>query len=532
MQLIRRAVIPEPERQDVPLPQKLSRIIKRALAKRREDRYQSAADMQMDLEEYLRSASQICNSIVLGEYFTEHYRKLRQEPTAAVNGTVQVGKGVSSPARGTVQVGKGAHSPARGTVQVEKGARSPARGTLQVAKREATADAAVHEMETEILEGSDLDQQLIGSGKHVDLSEPDASDVMETSQRSASGIIFSQPTDPKIVSPLESTATVTARDDDDTGNIDLAETVALRPSGELAELEGLTTVDARSSTHRLPRSPAYRRTRSARVLRRRMVVIGLIAIVAITGALVGFWISDPGEDPTSFTGVPDLTSLVSQAPAEASVDQNSFDAFSYTATLAINSKPAGASIRINGVPITEVTPLEHTLALGTHKVEASYIGFENQVQQVTVEQGQTIKLNFVLRPEALPTPKMVEVVQIRKSKRPRGKPSRRKKRWSKKRKRTKPKPKHRQPTIAARGSTSKVPARPEALSYGFLTVNTVPWSRVFLNGKLIGTTPLANVRVIAGTHKLRFVNPSGPVAHRTAVVRTGMVTKLRFNLPQ
>lgn len=422
-----------------------------------------------------------------------------------------------------------------GTVQVGKGASpdGPSRGTLPVARREVISSATAEtldEAETEILVGSDLDQHLIGSDDH--LSEPDASDVMATAKRTASGTIFSQPTAPKMVSPLESTSTLTsASDEDDTRSIDLAETVALRPSGELVELDGLeTTVDARSSTHRLARAPARGRTRSARSFRRRLVVIGLIATFAVTGVLVGFWISDPGEDPALSTGVPDLTSFVSQSPAEAAVEQDRFDAFSSTATLVINSKPEGAAIRINSTPISEVTPLEHTLAPGTHKVEASFIGFESQVQQVTVELGQSIKLNFVLRPEAQPPPKKIAVVQIRKNRRRVGKPIRRKKRRPKrKHTKPKPKPKHRpSPPVVA----SKVPPRPEALSYGFLTVNTVPWSRVFLNGKLIGTTPLANVRVVAGTHNLRFFNPSGPVARRTVVVRTGMVTKLRFNLPQ
>ena len=44
--------------------------------------------------------------------------------------------------------------------------------------------------------------------------------------------------------------------------------------------------------------------------------------------------------------------------------------------------------------------------------------------------------------------------------------------------------------------------------YGFLDINSRPWSRVWLDGKRVpGETPIFKLRVRAGQHRLRFFNP-------------------------
>jgi serine/threonine-protein kinase len=42
---------------------------------------------------------------------------------------------------------------------------------------------------------------------------------------------------------------------------------------------------------------------------------------------------------------------------------------------------------------------------------------------------------------------------------------------------------------------------------GILRINTRPWSRVFVDGKLVGNTPQMNISLAAGTHQLKLVNP-------------------------
>ncbi|MFK7989826.1 MAG: protein kinase [Sandaracinaceae bacterium] len=50
------------------------------------------------------------------------------------------------------------------------------------------------------------------------------------------------------------------------------------------------------------------------------------------------------------------------------------------------------------------------------------------------------------------------------------------------------------------------PERPAAAETGRLTLATTPWTHVFLNGRDLGTTPLINVEIPAGSHRLRLVN--------------------------
>ena len=41
---------------------------------------------------------------------------------------------------------------------------------------------------------------------------------------------------------------------------------------------------------------------------------------------------------------------------------------------------------------------------------------------------------------------------------------------------------------------------------GTLRVQTRPWSQVFVDGRLIGTTPQTNIALSAGSHTVTFVN--------------------------
>lgn len=53
---------------------------------------------------------------------------------------------------------------------------------------------------------------------------------------------------------------------------------------------------------------------------------------------------------------------------------------------------------------------------------------------------------------------------------------------------------------------------------GFLTLDTYPWTRVSLNGRVLGNTPLVRVALPAGTHVLTLENPQDNVKQTTTVV--------------
>jgi serine/threonine-protein kinase len=65
---------------------------------------------------------------------------------------------------------------------------------------------------------------------------------------------------------------------------------------------------------------------------------------------------------------------------------------------------------------------------------------------------------------------------------------------------------------------------------GFLTVRTVPWSKVFDGARLLGTTPMANVPLSEGTHTLTFVNPDLPPTKKSVTVRAGQEERVSLEL--
>jgi hypothetical protein len=70
------------------------------------------------------------------------------------------------------------------------------------------------------------------------------------------------------------------------------------------------------------------------------------------------------------------------------------------------------------------------------------------------------------------------------------------------------------------------PVRPAGL--GLLSVRSVPWARVTLDGKFIGNSPLANLPIPEGTHALVLVPSSGEFEpkHTEVRLRTGIATRV------
>jgi serine/threonine-protein kinase len=74
------------------------------------------------------------------------------------------------------------------------------------------------------------------------------------------------------------------------------------------------------------------------------------------------------------------------------------------------------------------------------------------------------------------------------------------------------------------------PAKP-AVAMGKLTLDTTPWTRVFLRGRQLGDTPLINVSLPAGRHQLKLVNEEKKINALIEVdVRAGQVTAKRLRL--
>ncbi|MBX3203261.1 MAG: PEGA domain-containing protein, partial [Labilithrix sp.] len=52
---------------------------------------------------------------------------------------------------------------------------------------------------------------------------------------------------------------------------------------------------------------------------------------------------------------------------------------------------------------------------------------------------------------------------------------------------------------------------------GYLTLDTYPWTRVTMNGKALGDTPLVRVQLPPGTHTLVLENAAEKIRQTTVV---------------
>lgn len=147
--------------------------------------------------------------------------------------------------------------------------------------------------------------------------------------------------------------------------------------------------------------------------------------------------------------------------------------------LRVLSSPGGATVRIDG-EIAGTTPLEAYVAPGRHDVRASLEGFADAEDEVELAgPEETAVLSFALSPQAeAPSP----------------------------------------------------PARDRPRGAGVLMISTTPWSEVYLGGRHLGTTPLANVRLPAGRHVLTLRHPGRPARRHPVTIRPGRTTRVRVAL--
>ena len=205
-----------------------------------------------------------------------------------------------------------------------------------------------------------------------------------------------------------------------------------------------------------------------------------LSVAAITLLLLRPWAAGKDSGITPPAAVP----LVVEEPAPAATRPAAVRpvAVAQTApapTLDILSRPPRARVVVDGELLRSLTPIHaETFASGMHKVVVDKKGYTPRELAVQLGDGEHRTLDVELRPAAR---RVVRVVQ------------------------------------------ANVPE-------GFLTVRTVPWSKVFDGSRLLGTTPMANVPLSQGTHTLTFVNPDVAPVTRTVTVRAGEEQRMSFEL--
>ncbi len=72
---------------------------------------------------------------------------------------------------------------------------------------------------------------------------------------------------------------------------------------------------------------------------------------------------------------------------------------------------------------------------------------------------------------------------------------------------------------------------PKKVAMGKLTLDTVPWTRVFLRGRKLGDTPLIDLPMPAGRYQLKLVNEEKNISALIEVqIRAGQTTAKKLRL--
>jgi len=141
------------------------------------------------------------------------------------------------------------------------------------------------------------------------------------------------------------------------------------------------------------------------------------------------------------------------------------------------TRPAGAKVIVDGVVVKRATPLtDEEIAPGRHSLAIALPSFERRTMDLEIAQGEKRTIELEMKP--------IKVVK-------------------------------------------GVKAQP-----GYLTVRTIPWSQVYEGTRLLGTTPLANVPLLPGSHTLTFVNPERPTVKRAVAIKAGQEKRVALELPR
>jgi len=219
----------------------------------------------------------------------------------------------------------------------------------------------------------------------------------------------------------------------------------------------------------------------ARPQSRAVALVAMLVVGLIVGAVAGYFVgarqrgtpsaASPATRLAPVPGQPDAPSATSpavrtaarttQPPAaqpapgaspapRATTTAGSASAVTASGVLVVRSTPRGAAVAING-RARGTTPLRvRNLAPGRHTVRVSRRGYTTEEREVVVSAGRPSTATFSLE--------------------------------------------------RARGAQ---PASRTGL-FGSLAVDSLPaGARVFVDGRLVGTTPIANARVAAGSHVIR-----------------------------
>jgi len=213
----------------------------------------------------------------------------------------------------------------------------------------------------------------------------------------------------------------------------------------------------------------------------------LVAVLAGVGSARAV---DPVE-PAAVDASPETAVTVDPAGAPADApDTDETCPAPLPGTLTVDTSP-WTVVSVDGVLIGTTPLFRAELAAGPHT-----LAFTNEargvavVEEVVIEEGRHHKLKLLLAPDDKET------------------------------------------LLSARQDDAADLACIDEEEAGFISVQTTPWSRVWIDGRLVGVTPLFQQKVRAGAHALRFKGPAGQVLSTRVQVGAGEVLKVALPLPE
>jgi eukaryotic-like serine/threonine-protein kinase len=163
--------------------------------------------------------------------------------------------------------------------------------------------------------------------------------------------------------------------------------------------------------------------------------------------------------------------------------------------LSIESDPPGAMLELDGRSVGKAPTTVSDISVGAHKVKATMEGFEpNDVAVKISRAGERTNMVVTLK-ELAGTTVGVDDAGVT--------------------------------TVTFVPPTPDPPIKtPKVTPKGRLSLNTVPWSEVYLGTKKLGDTPLVNIQLPAGTHTLRLFNPDKKIEKKVSVeIKAGETVK-------
>lgn len=199
-------------------------------------------------------------------------------------------------------------------------------------------------------------------------------------------------------------------------------------------------------------------------------------------------------------------------------------------TLTVNSRPAGATVRVNGT-LQGATPLSLTLPIGNHEIELQN-GEARRKLPLTIAGGETVSQVIDLQPveTGFVTFQSPLTMRVSEGGRGLGLTSSGKLRLAAGRHdlelaSTTVDYRTRMTVYITPGQTASVSVD---VPQGSVSINAIPWADVWLDGRPLGVTPLANLKVAIGSHEIVWRHPTLGERKRTvqvtakAPVRVGM----------